>query len=55
MKGPFDDVCVSAKAYVRHAIFNACHHCHDAESHALRTCGPCIPIGNFPGLEYKKE
>ena len=42
--------CMAAKAHVRYAIFNACHHGHDAQSHALRTRGPCIPIGNFPGL-----
>ena len=42
--------CVAAKAHVRYAIFNACHHSHDAKSHALRTRGPCIPIGNFRGL-----
>ena len=32
------------------SFFNACHHGHGAQSHALRTRGPCIPIGNFPGL-----
>ena len=44
--------CVAAEAHVRYAIFNACHHGHDAQSHALRTRGPCIPIGNFPGLMF---
>ena len=42
--------CMAAKAHVRYAIFNACHHGHDAQSLALRTREPCIPIGNFPGL-----
>ena len=46
MKGPFDD-------HVQYAIFNACHHGHNAQSHALRTGGPCIPIGNFPGLKME--
>ena len=42
--------CMAANAHVRYAIFNACHHGHNSQSHALRTRGPCIPIGNFPGL-----
>ena len=55
MKRPFDDhVSVAAKSHVRYAIFNACHHGHNAQSNALRTRGPCIPIGNFPGLCYRK-
>ena len=37
---------MAAKAHVRYAIFNACHHGHNAQSHALRTRGPCIPISN---------
>ena len=45
---------MAAKAHVRYAIFNACHHGHNAQSHALRTRGPCIPIGNFPGLIYQE-
>ena len=28
---------MAAKAHVRYAIFNACRHGHDAQSHALRT------------------
>ena len=46
-------LCMAAEAHVRYAIFNACHHGHDAQSHVLRTRGPCIPIGNFPGLNIQ--
>ena len=46
---------MAAKAHARYAIFNACHHGHTAKSHALRTRGPCIPIGNFPGLVTSRQ
>ena len=52
MKGPFDDHVWQLKHTYGRRHFNACHHGHDALSHALRTRGPCIPIGNIPGLKH---